>query len=180
MHNIILILFNYLFFYFYLYIYYSNFILQIGTFVKQKIPSSCPPDLKYIIDWCWMDDPQQRPTFKELTVQFKKFGEKFKTIDLHDQKVKISLNICKIFIKISQLIFLKGSLSSFQFLENSMNTLRKSMMEEIAAIADEMMKKANELQKREEKFFLWLNSHSLLHIFCDNFVLHSKNKNYIQ
>ncbi|KAL3986227.1 Protein kinase domain family protein [Acanthocheilonema viteae] len=96
--------------------------LQIGTFVKQKIPSSCPPDLRLIIESCWRDDPLERPTFKELIVELKKFGDKFRTTDPHDQT----------------------------FLESSLNTLRKSMMEEISAIASEMARKAEELQKREE------------------------------
>ncbi|VIO99233.1 Protein kinase domain containing protein [Brugia malayi] len=96
--------------------------LQIGTFVKQKIPSSCPPDLRLIIESCWRDDPLQRPTFKELIVELEKFGIKFRTTDPHDQT----------------------------FLENSLNTLRKSMMEEISSIASEMARKAEELQKREE------------------------------
>uniref|UniRef100_A0A158Q824 mitogen-activated protein kinase kinase kinase n=1 Tax=Elaeophora elaphi TaxID=1147741 RepID=A0A158Q824_9BILA len=97
--------------------------LQIGTFVKQKIPSSCPPDLRRIIESCWRDDPLKRPTFKELIVELEKFGDKFRTTDPHDQTV---------------------------FLESSLNTLRKSMMEEISSIASEMARKAEELQKREE------------------------------
>ncbi|VDK67261.1 unnamed protein product, partial [Onchocerca ochengi] len=96
--------------------------LQIGTFVKQKIPSSCPPDLRLIIESCWRDDPLERPTFKELIVELEKFGDKFRTTDPHDQT----------------------------FLESSLNTLRKSMMEEISSIAREMARKAEELQKREE------------------------------
>ncbi|VDK75739.1 unnamed protein product [Litomosoides sigmodontis] len=96
--------------------------LQIGTFVKQKIPSSCPPDLRLIIESCWRDDPLKRPTFKELIVELEKFGEKFRTTDPHDQT----------------------------FLESSLNRLRKSMMEEISSIASEMSRKAEELQKREE------------------------------
>ncbi|EFO17164.2 TKL/MLK/MLK protein kinase [Loa loa] len=96
--------------------------LQIGTFVKQKIPSSCPPDLRLIIESCWRDDPLQRPTFKELSVELERFGDKFRAADPHDQT----------------------------FLESSLNTLRKSMMEEISSIANEMARKAEELQKREE------------------------------
>ncbi|CAG9538373.1 unnamed protein product [Cercopithifilaria johnstoni] len=96
--------------------------LQIGTFVKQKIPSSCPPDLRLIIESCWRDDPLKRPIFKELIVELEKFGDKFRTTDPRDQT----------------------------FLESSLNTLRKSMMEEISSIASEMARKAEELQKREE------------------------------
>uniref|UniRef100_F1KSH2 mitogen-activated protein kinase kinase kinase n=1 Tax=Ascaris suum TaxID=6253 RepID=F1KSH2_ASCSU len=96
--------------------------LQIGTFVKQKIPSSCPADLKRIIESCWRDDPHDRPTFKQLAVELKAFSDKYKTTDSSDRA----------------------------FLENSLNTLRKSMMEEMTLIAHEMAKKAAELQKREE------------------------------
>uniref|UniRef100_A0A915PF06 mitogen-activated protein kinase kinase kinase n=1 Tax=Setaria digitata TaxID=48799 RepID=A0A915PF06_9BILA len=96
--------------------------LQIGTFVKQKIPSSCPSDLRLIIESCWRDDPLERPTFKELIIELERFGDKFRTTDPHDQT----------------------------FLENSLNTLRKSMMEEISSIASEIARKAEELQKREE------------------------------
>ncbi|VDK42883.1 unnamed protein product [Anisakis simplex] len=96
--------------------------LQIGTFVKQQIPSSCPADLKNIINSCWRDDPHDRPTFKQLLIQLEKFADKYKTTDSSDRA----------------------------FLENSLNTLRKSMMEEMTLIAHEMAKKAAELQKREE------------------------------
>ncbi|VDM45809.1 unnamed protein product [Toxocara canis] len=96
--------------------------LQIGTFVKQKIPSSCPADLKRIIESCWRDDPHDRPIFKQLVVDLETFADKYKTSDSSDRA----------------------------FLENSLNTLRKSMMEEMTLIAHEMAKKAAELQKREE------------------------------
>lgn len=55
--------------------------------MKQKIPSSCPPDLRLIIESCWRDDPLERPTFKELIVELEKFGDKFRTTDPHDQTV---------------------------------------------------------------------------------------------
>ncbi|VDN05815.1 unnamed protein product [Thelazia callipaeda] len=96
--------------------------LQIGTFVKQKIPSSCPADLRQIIESCWHDDPLQRPTFKDLIIDLENFSNKFRASNPYDQTL----------------------------LENSLHKLRKSMMEEISAIANEMARKAEELQRREE------------------------------
>ncbi|MFH4978206.1 hypothetical protein AB6A40_004915 [Gnathostoma spinigerum] len=50
-------------------------ILQIGHYRKQEIPSSCPVELKEIIESCWCRDPEDRPTFKLLATQLQTLSE---------------------------------------------------------------------------------------------------------
>lgn len=59
--------------------------------MKQQIPSSCPPDLREIIESCWRDDPLERPTFNDLIVELEKFGDKFQSTDPDDQMVRMFL-----------------------------------------------------------------------------------------
>ncbi|MCP9260813.1 Mitogen-activated protein kinase kinase kinase [Dirofilaria immitis] len=99
------------------------------NFREAKIPSSCPPDLRLIIESCWRDDPLERPTFKELIGELERFGNKFRTTDPHDQTVVLGK----------------------QFEHSTEKYDGRNIIN-----CKEMARKAEELQKREEKFHRFL------------------------
>ncbi|BFZ02299.1 hypothetical protein BsWGS_05338 [Bradybaena similaris] len=53
---------------------------QVAWLVVEKgerllIPSSCPPSFKKMMEQCWLLDPKQRPTFKQILLRLKTMSE---------------------------------------------------------------------------------------------------------
>ncbi len=48
----------------------KDVIERVSTGYRLSKPSKCPPEHYELMEKCWMKNPQQRPTFKEIVDHF--------------------------------------------------------------------------------------------------------------